>query len=418
MNFLENIRLAWEGIRAGKMRAFLTMLGIIIGIGSVIGILTVGNGLTNGISEQMSAFGASNVYLMLQRKSTDREGVGRRYSDSDLMTDEMIEGLRARYPSQIKSVSLSENVGTGQAKKSKLYANISVLGINADYLSVNDTEILKGRGISDADNDGNKMNAVVSDKLVNNMFDGDAQAALGEEAVAYIGQNIYTFRIVGVYKYEASAMSFSNSADEDVQTDLYIPLSTAKKLTGAAEGYSLVTLVTAADVDSKNFAAVAENYINRFYTDNRDFGVTSMSMESVMETVDSMMDTLSIAIAVIAGISLLVGGIGVMNIMLVSVTERTKEIGTRKAIGATNADIRLQFVTESVIICVIGGVLGILLGALLGYIGSSLLGSVALPELSHIVLAVGFSMAIGIFFGYYPANKAAKLNPVDALRYE
>ncbi|MBQ9428969.1 MAG: FtsX-like permease family protein, partial [Clostridia bacterium] len=111
-------------------------------------------------------------------------------------------------------------------------------------------------------------------------------------------------------------------------------------------------------------------------------------------------------------------GIGVMNIMLVSVTERTKEIGTRKAIGATNADIRLQFVTESVIICVIGGVLGILFGALLGYFGSSLLGSVAFPQPGHIILAVGFSMAIGIFFGYYPANKAAKLNPVDALRFE
>ncbi|MBQ7661448.1 MAG: ABC transporter permease, partial [Clostridia bacterium] len=314
MNFLENIRLAWEGIRAGKMRAFLTMLGIIIGIGSVIGILTVGSGLTNDISDKMSSFGASNVYLILQRKSTDDEGGGRMYEESDLITDEMISALRTRYPSQIKSVSLSESVGGGQAKKNKLYANISLTGVNEDYLAVNDVEILKGRGITAEDSDGNKMNALVSDKLVDNMFGGDRQAALGEEVVTYIGQNIYTFRIIGVYKYEASAMSFSTSADEDVQTAMYIPVTTAKKLTGAAQGYMMITLVTAPEVDSKNFAAVAENYVNRFYVGNRDYGVTSMSMESVMETVDSMMNTLSIAIAVIAGISLLVGGIGVMNI--------------------------------------------------------------------------------------------------------
>ncbi|MBQ6892589.1 MAG: FtsX-like permease family protein, partial [Clostridia bacterium] len=119
-----------------------------------------------------------------------------------------------------------------------------------------------------------------------------------------------------------------------------------------------------------------------------------------------------------AGISLLVGGIGVMNIMLVSVTERTREIGTRKAIGATNGAIRIQFVTESVIICLIGGVIGIILGALLGYFGAHLLGVTAFPTLSHIAIAVSFSMAIGIFFGYYPANKAAKLDPIEALRYE
>lgn len=167
-----------------------------------------------------------------------------------------------------------------------------------------------------------------------------------------------------------------------------------------------------------NFAAVAESFLNKYYKNNKNFQITSMSMESMLSTVDTMMGTLNIAIAVIAGISLLVGGIGVMNIMLVSVTERTREIGTRKAIGATNGDIRMQFVVESVIICVIGGIFGIILGTLLGYFGSSLLGVVALPSLPYVALAVGFSMAIGIFFGYYPANKAAKLDPIEALRYE
>ena len=144
----------------------------------------------------------------------------------------------------------------------------------------------------------------------------------------------------------------------------------------------------------------------------------AISMETMLDSMDSIMSTINIALSVIAGISLLVGGIGVMNIMLVSVTERTREIGTRKALGATNGNIRIQFVVESMIVCLIGGVIGIILGTILGYVGSSLMGVVAFPSASSIALAVGFSLAIGIFFGYYPANKAAMLDPIEALRYE
>ena len=418
MNFMENVRLAWEGIRAGKMRAFLTMLGIIIGIASVIGILTVGDGLTGNINNQMSTLGATNIYFMLQSKSTEDEGGMRAYEDGDLISDEMIGELRARYQNSIDYISLSESVANGTAKDGKLYANVSVTGVNEEYALANDLTILRGRGITQDDVDGNKMNAVVSDKLVNNMFGGDTQTALGQELIVYTSSEIYTFRIVGVYQYEQNVMNFSFSAEKDIQTPVYIPLSTAKKLSGAADGYSTIVVSASPSVNSMNFAAVAENFLNKYYKNNPNFQISSMSMESMLSTVDTMMGTLNIAIAVIAGISLLVGGIGVMNIMLVSVTERTREIGTRKAIGATNGDIRMQFVVESVIICVIGGIFGILLGALLGYFGSSLLGVAAMPSLSYVALAVGFSMAIGIFFGYYPANKAAKLDPIEALRYE
>ena len=418
MNLGENIRLAWEGLRAGKMRAFLTMLGIIIGIGSVIGILTVGSGLTDSINSEMSTLGANNIIVMLQSKSNQQSGLVRGYADKDLMTDDMIEALRARYPDAIKYISLTSTLANGTAKDGKKTANLSLDGVNTDYFDANDVKMLAGSTITGSDIDSHKMKAVVSDKLVNNLFGGDVQAALGRKMSVYTDFEIYTFTIVGVYKYEQDMMNMSFAAAEDITTAAYIPITVAQKLSGAAEGYASITIMTTSAVSSANFAAVAEHFLNRYYQNNENYQVAAMSMESILSTVDSMMGTVNIAIAAIAAISLLVGGIGVMNIMLVSVTERTREIGTRKAIGATNGNIRMQFVVESVIICAVGGVLGILFGGLLGYVGSTLIGAPAVPKLSYILLAVGFSMAIGIFFGYYPANKAAKMDPVEALRYE
>ena len=418
MNLGENIRLAWEGLRAGKMRAFLTMLGIIIGIGSVIGILTVGSGLTDSINSEMSTLGASNIIVMLQSKSNQQSGFMRGYEDKDLMTDDMIEALRARYPDAIKYVSLTSTLASGKAKDGTKTANLSLDGVNTDYFDANDVKMLAGTTITESDIDSHKMKAVVSDKLVNNLFGGDMQAALGKKISVYTDFEIYTFTVVGVYKYEQNMMNMSFAAEEDISTSAYIPITVAQKLSGAAEGYANITIMTTSTVSSANFAAVAEHFLNKYYKNNENYQVAAMSMESILSTVDSMMGTVNIAIAAIAAISLLVGGIGVMNIMLVSVTERTREIGTRKAIGATNGNIRIQFVVESVIICSIGGVLGILFGGALGYVGSTLIGAPAVPKLSYILLAVGFSMAIGIFFGYYPANKAAKMDPVEALRYE
>lgn len=418
MNLGENIRLAWEGLRAGKMRAFLTMLGIIIGIGSVIGILTVGSGLTDSINSEMSTLGANNIIVMLQSKSNQQSGFMRGYEDKDLMTDDMIEALRARYPDAIQYVSLTSTLASGKAKDGKKTANLSLDGVNTDYFDANDVKMLAGSTITESDIDNHKMKTVVSDRLVNNLFGGDVQAALGKKISVYTNFEIYTFTVVGVYKYEQNMMNMSFAAAEDVSTSAYIPITVAQKLSGAAEGYASITIMTTSAVSSANFAAVAEHFLNKYYKNNENYQVAAMSMESILSTVDSMMGTVNIAIAAIAAISLLVGGIGVMNIMLVSVTERTREIGTRKAIGATNGNIRMQFVVESVIICSIGGVIGILFGGVLGYVGSTLIGAPAVPKLSYILLAVGFSMAIGIFFGYYPANKAAKMDPVEALRYE
>ena len=426
MSILESLHLAMAGLRSNKMRAVLTMLGIIIGIGAVIGILTVGDGLSGSITSTMSGLGASSITVSLQQKDSNsssgtmgsRMGGGAVPSANDLITEAMIEKMRDKFDGQITAVSLSETVGSGQAKDGRLYANLSVTGINLDYFSVNETDMLDGRMLREKDLTENRMVCVVSDKLVNNMFDGDSEAALGSELTVDLNNDTKRFRIVGVYEYEASAFSVSTDSERDVTTPMYIPLSTAKELTGNTDGFSSFTVRAADGEDGAALADDLAEYLNRYYRRNEDYSVTAMSMDSIIETMSDMMDTLSIAISVIAAISLLVGGIGVMNIMLVSVTERTREIGTRKALGATNANIRLQFVVESALICLVGGVIGIILGALIGYGGSSLLGAAALPSIGSVTLAVGFSLAVGVFFGYYPASKAAKMDPIEALRYE
>ena len=244
-------------------------------------------------------------------------------------------------------------------------------------------------------------------------------SAVGQTVDVLFNNRYYSYTIVGVYQYEESDMGFSTSSEEDTETTLYLPLQTAKDQTHNNNGYSQFTILTASGVSATSFCDTVENYMNeRYYQDNESFEISAMSMESIVESMTSMLSTISLAIAAIGGISLLVGGIGVMNIMLVSITERTREIGTRKALGATNSSIRLQFITESIVICIVGGMLGIILGMIIATVATNMMGYAVSPSITGIVVSVTFSLLIGVFFGYYPANKAAKLNPIEALRYE
>ncbi len=430
MTIVENISQAFSSLFANKMRALLTMLGIIIGIGSVIAIMTLGDALTGSVSESMSGLGANNISVSLQSKKQAGRGGGNgamlaamgygsggQIDSSNLITDEMLDGLRDAFPDEIKYISISDSVGNGQTTAGKIYANLSLTGVNDDYAGANSLTVAQGRFLNSHDQDGVKKVCVVSDKLVANMF-GSGVDPIGRQITIKLDNHVGVYTIVGVYEYSASDMMGGQTAsDVDLSTTVYIPLSTANKVT-RTDGYSNFTIVTNTGVDNAGFVEDATAFFDKYYSRNEDFGVSMFSMESMLETVESMMNTIEIAIAAIAAISLLVGGIGVMNIMLVSITERTREIGTRKAIGATNGEIRVQFVVEAVIICLVGGVIGIGLGILLGSIGAGLMNVTAVPSVSTILLATLFSMFIGVFFGYYPANKAAKLDPIDALRYE
>ena len=199
---------------------------------------------------------------------------------------------------------------------------------------------------------------------------------------------------------------------------IYIPLKTAYDIQHTEELFYYFEIIPEVGVDSNALANKVKDFFEIQYKTNPDYSVTAYSMESMVSMFTDMLGTVTTAISIVAGIALVVGGIGVMNIMLVSVTERTREIGTRKALGAKNSSIRAQFIVEAMIICLIGGIIGVTLGIIAGSVLSSALGYPAKPNISGIIIALVFSMSIGLFFGYYPANKAAKMNPIDALRYE
>ncbi len=429
MLFTENVLVALAGLKANIMRSLLTMLGIIIGIASVIGIMTVGNSITTIVNTTMQDLGANNLQVGVMQKSQDTEttdsgmnfgkGYVRDMTDEDLITKDMLISFRKEHQDDIKYVLLSENVGgNGKVTIGNKNANVKIVGYNTEYIAFNDKEVLEGRNFLQQDFKEAKKVCMVSDKLVERVFKGDQKAAIGQEIEVTVDGAFHTYYIVGVYKYVEEQFSFG--ASDNPVTEVMIPIDTARNENHTFnKGYQFFMLVTSINTDNDVFVETVRDYFNiKYYARNDAYEVVAISMASMMDEMNSMIGTIQLALSVIAGISLVVGGIGVMNIMLVSITERTKEIGTRKALGAKNSSIRLQFITESVVICLIGGLIGIFVGIGLGTIAVKLMGYTASVSISSIVIAVGFSMAIGIFFGYYPANKAAKLNPIDALRYE
>ena len=422
MQLFDNIRLAFSSLWANKLRALLTMLGIIIGIGSVIAIVTLGDSLTGSITDSLQGFGINNITVSLQRKSEDDETTGgavrmfgmENPSSEDLFTNAMIEEFRTAYPDEIYAIALSQSLGGGQVQQDDTTVQVTAMGVNEEYALANNVNLLHGRFVKDSD--GERQIAVVSDVFCESVFGTSGASVLGQEFELSVNGQLLRFYVAGVYEYDDDG--FVSMTGSDPVTELCLPLEAAQKLSGGETGYQSFTVVASTDTDTTAFLEQVESFFASFYTRNESYTATASSMESMLEEMTGMLNTVKLAISAIAAISLLVGGIGVMNIMLVSITERTREIGTRKALGAPGFAIRMQFITEAVVICLVGGALGVALGVGLGAAGAGLLGYAAKPSLTAIGLAVGFSMLIGVFFGYYPASKAAKMDPIDALRYE
>ena len=424
---IENISLAFHSILANKMRAFLTMLGIIIGISSVIAIETVGNSLSSSFSDMMSSVGASNIDVMLQQKETEEqisdEGfefrgpmTERHPQKEDLVTDEMIEELLAEYPDELKGVQLSLSLGNGTVSINGDTPPVKVDGGNDDYMESRELEMVAGSSIGDKAQKGGQSVCLISDYIVEHYYHNNPDEVLGRTIEVTIGQKFYDFTVIGIYKYEANQIFAM--ADTEPTTSVYVPLKTVQDKS-RTYGYSSFTVITDVGADVESTMDDINEFFDRYYHSNDYFMPATMSLSSMVSQYMDMLNKISLAISVIAGISLLVGGIGVMNIMLVSISERTREIGTRKALGATNGSIRVQFIVESMILCLIGGVIGIIIGVTGGSLAATkLMECDAAPSIGSIIVSVGFSLAIGVFFGFYPANKAAKMNPIDALRYE
>lgn len=494
----ENIALALAGLKSNKMRAILTMLGIIIGIASVISIVSVGNAMTSSVTSSMADMGTSNIMVNVTEKSTttttdtpqsqdgnnggdgkDSEmadgdpqggnmpggggpqaggggmpgggggapsggggmpgggggapsggggmpggggGGGRpgmfgsdasTPDDKDLITMDTIKDLEETFSDKIKAVSVSETKDSGKAKDGTAYANVSIKGTNPGYADVENIELIDGRYISDKDMDSAKKVAVVSDKLVTKIF-GEGADPIGEQVKIYTSDAIYSYTIIGIYEYKSTG-TVTTASEEKLTTDLYIPV-TAVKTSSTDKNYQSLTIRANDDVDIQDFTDEVQSYFDQIYARNTEWEASVSNMESMLESMTSMMSTIALAISAIAGISLVVGGIGVMNIMLVSVTERTREIGTRKALGAKGSHIKMQFIIESMIICAMGGIIGIILGIVCGAVASNLMGYAVVISPVVILGSFTFSMAIGVFFGYYPAKKAASLDPIEALR--
>ncbi|RKD32354.1 ABC transporter permease [Thermohalobacter berrensis] len=407
MNFIESIGVALASLWANKMRTFLTMLGIIIGISSVITIVSLGQGSQAQIGNEFEKIGTNRVSIRMNW------GENPKYRDRFDDTD--IEAIRRIFKDDINAIS-PIIADRAKALKGRYNGDIDLYGVNEEYINIDRLDILKGRFLSESDVKGRRRIAVIEKRLALELF--KRTNVIGEKVFIDNGYKRLPFTIVGIYEYKKT--SFDKLAENfgaKVITNIYIPISTVKKL-GYTDKYWLFEVAIS---DNNKIDEVSKDIIQVLERRHRNVGKNFymyFSAKQQMETLDNVMGILSKVVGAVAAISLLVGGIGVMNIMLVSVTERTREIGIRKAIGATRKDILIQFLVEAMIISGIGGLIGTTLGLIIANIIAISMGIPPVISFVTIIIAVIFSSAVGIFFGIYPANKAAKLDPIDALRYE
>ena len=318
---------------------------------------------------------------------------------------------------EVKAISVESSVGSGEARMDSGVADqvtVNVTGINDGYSVINKIKVIKGRDIQASDVSKETDVAVVPAGMVDKLVK-DSSNPIGQEVRIVFDDKILTYTIVGVYDdSQKSGMMFGGYQDK---SSLYIPFTSAQNINGE-QGVNYFTVMPKSDGDAQKLTEDTTAYFSNIYKNNKEWGVDVYNSQKDASDVMNSINKIKIAIAVIAGIALLVGGIGVMNIMLVSVTERTREIGVRKAIGAKRSHIKTQFIIEAIIICGIGGIIGVVLGLLLSTAIALKMNLPVAISIPVIIISVLFSMGIGVFFGFYPANKAAKLDPIEALRYE
>ena len=400
---IENMQMAFFAIRINKMRSILTMLGIIIGIGSVISIVSIGDTMRAMFADLYKNVGLTQAYVSIGYWVDDtRQG--------DYFTLDEMEQVKEAFSDEIAYIDSSASA-SAKAVYKRTSIDFSYEGIDWNYQDVQPVNMVYGRYLNEGDILGRKKNVVMDTDSALKLF--GVEDAVGRTFRTTLYGTTDDFTVVGVYRKEINAfqaMMMGQSKDGSA----FIPYTL---LTWPNDYFYSLHVYAREGVNLDDFFGQLQAYCAKLHSRNpNDLYVQTAVQE--MNMVDSIMGGLSAAVGGIAAISLVVGGIGIMNIMLVSVTERTREIGIRKALGARTRDVMVQFLTESAILSACGGLIGVILGVSLVAAGGTALGMKVVIRPLIVVIAVGFSAVVGIFFGLYPASKAAKSDPIDALRYE
>jgi putative ABC transport system permease protein len=407
MTFLMIVRIAYRALARNKMRAALTMLGVIIGVGAVIAMVSIGQGAQASVQAQISSFGTNLLFVSAGAQNVGGVRSGTGDSGTNTLTEDDLEAIRREVPS-ISAISPSINTRQQLVVGNQNW-NTSIQGVSQDLPGIRKWTVNSGEFFTDADVRSSARVIVVGQTIVDSLFYGT------DPVGQYVRVMDLPFRVVGVLGRKGQ-----DAQGRDQDDTAFAPYTTVqKKLLGSTRIQTAYVSAISADATYTAQLQITDLLRQRHKLSgdqSNDFTVRNMS--DVAEAANETNSIMTWLLGSIAGVSLLVGGIGIMNIMLVSVTERTREIGIRMAIGARSSAVRTQFLIESIVLSLTGGIIGILLGIVTSLVIPVMLGWPTLVSTTAIIGSVLFSAAVGIFFGYYPARKAAALDPIDALRYE